>query len=252
MSDAYEDYTEGRKRTKWDAVADVVVGYKRYIAGALLVLLIAGNLGWIDLPRVTFAHWFVALALAAGATIGSSAVLYELQDYLDDRRIRLSLAPVNSGVHDVIKVPRKTFSKFRVVGTKFPDRRLITGGKVLVARAIDFDNQVIVPAQEFDDDKYPDDLDLIGDDADGAKIAQYREALLEDARERQRITVDEEVIRESAMGDAVDMFSKALRDVRDGDINLQQMDDQQVAVQAEQLIQDAAQASVDDADGGDE
>jgi uncharacterized membrane protein YccC len=55
--------------------------------------------------------------------------------------------------------------------------------------------------------------------------------------------VDEEVIKESAMGDAVDMFSKALRDVRDGDINLQHMNDDQVEVQAEQLIQQAAQAS---------
>jgi len=146
---------------------------------------------------------------------------------------------------DVIRIPRKTFSQFDILGKHFPERRTVTGETVFTARAIDFDNQVIVPAGEFVGRReVPDDIDLIAEDADGTQIEKYRRALLEDARSYHEITVDEEVIKESAMGDAVDMFSKALRDVRDGDINLQHMNDDQVEVQAEQLIQQAAQASL--------
>jgi len=116
---------------------------------------------------------------------------------------------------------------------------------VLVARAIDFDDEVIIPAQEFDDDKYPDDLDIIGEDGDGSQIAKYRKALLDDARERHEITVDQEVIRESALGDAVNIYSKALRDVRDGEIEVEHLNDEQVEVQAEQVIQQAAQSATD-------
>ncbi|MFD1565587.1 hypothetical protein ACFR99_18820 [Haloarchaeobius amylolyticus] len=246
--DAYNEYTEKNSKTKWDRIHDLLVEYKRYIGITTGIIIIAGLAGWIDLPRLQFYHWFLLSSFGLGITIGSGAVLHELSDYLKDRRVRVMLAPVSSGVTDVIKIPRKTFGQFDVIGTTFPDRRLMTGGKILVARAIDFDRQIIVPAQEFDDEKYPDDLDIIGEDGDGSQVKKYRQALLDDARERHEITVDQEVIRESALGDAVDIYSKALRDVRDGDVEVEQMSDEQTEVQAEQIIQQAAESQQNSGD----
>jgi NACalpha-BTF3-like transcription factor len=122
---------------------------------------------------------------------------------------------------------------------------------VFTVRAIDFSRGIFVPAVEFDDEKYPDDIELISENADASKIEQYRKALLEDAREYQNVTTDREVIRESAMGDTVQVFASAMRDVRDADINLSQMDDEQVMVQAEQLAKDA-QGALNEQGGSDE
>lgn len=249
--DRVAEYTqEGRKKTKWDKLIDFLDRFKWFILIGIAGTIVAGHFGYLKLPEFGLVEWFWTLCAFTGISIGASAVLYELEDYLKDRRVQVSIAPVQSGMHDVVRIPRKTFGEFDVIGTRFPDRRLLDGSKILVARAIDFDEQIIVPAQEFDDGKYPDDLDLIGEDADGQQIEKYRNALLQDARERHEITVDKEVIRESAMGDAVDLFADALKDVRDGDIELEQMDDQQVEVQAEQLIQAAAQQNPDN--GGDD
>lgn len=245
---AYDQYADGRAMTKWDYIVDIVTSYKHYIGIGVLLFggLVIG--GFVHVPELKFWHWFLGLSFIGGLTIGSSAVLYELSEYLRDRRVRVMLAPVNSGVADVIRIPRKTFGRYDVYGTKFPDRRLLTRGKVLVARAIDFEKELIVPAQEFDDDNYPDDIDIIGEDGDGTQVQKYRNALLEDARERHEITVDQEVIRESAMGSAVDMYSKALRDVRDGDIEVEHLNDEQIEVAAEQVVEQAAQADMSDGD----
>jgi len=84
--------------TKWDYIVDIVVAYKIYIGVTGIGLGIASVAGWISLPELEFWHWFILSALVGGLTIGSSAVLYELSDYLADRRVRVILAPVQTGL----------------------------------------------------------------------------------------------------------------------------------------------------------
>lgn len=246
--EAYDQYSDGKAQTKWDLIVEFAVAYRYVILILFIVIFGAIMLTDVSIPSLGFAGWFLVASLIGGLTIGSSAVMYELSDYLSDRRVRVMLAPVNEGIADIVKIPRKTFGSYDIVGTSFPDRRTLTGGKALIARAIDFDKGIIVPATEFDDDKYPDDIDIIGEDGDGSQVQKYRNALLEDAHERHEITVDQEVIREGAMRDAVDMYSKALRDVRDGDIEVEHLNDEQTEVAAEQMIQQAAQSSPGDDD----
>lgn len=245
--DRVAEYTpEGREKTKWDKLLNLFDRFKWWILVLFGVGLLAIHFGYLKFPDLTLVHYYWILAAFAGLSIGASAVINEIEDYLKDRRVQVSLAPVNSGVHDVVRIPRKTFSEFDIVGSRFPDRRLIDGSKILVARAIDFKERIIVPAQEFDDEKYPDDLDLIGENADGNQIQKYRNAMLQDATERRNITVDKEVVRETAEGEVINRFADALAELRNSDVEISELKDEEDFQQAAELALQAADS------GGDE
>lgn len=237
-----DDYVESRKQTKWQQLTEWVSDNLKYIAGFVIVVLILGQQGVIDVPRLGVEGWFYVISGLLGGTVGVYSVMYVIEDYLQDRRVQVALTPVDSPYLDVIKIPRRTFADYTVVGSRFPDRNTIGGSKVLAARAIDFESKVIIPAGEFPaEEQYPDDVDLIAEDADPSRVEQYRQALIEDARERRKITVDREVIRESAMSDSVDLFADALREVRDADIEMEQMSDGEIEAKAEDIVRTMAQ-----------
>lgn len=229
----------GTPRTTWEKFADELYRWRRYIGGLTIILIIAGLFGWIPIPQVEFKHWFLVSCFVSGVFLATPLVLGQLKPYLSDKRVRVGVAPANGDMYDIINFPQNTFNEFSVVGSRLPQRRTASGETVYTVRAIDFSRGIFVPAVEFEDGKYPDDIELISENASPSKIEQYRKALLDDAREYQNVTTDREVIRESAMGDTVQVFASAMRDVRDADINLSQMDDEQVMVQAEQLAKDA-------------
>jgi len=246
-----DDYVENRKQTRWQQLSEWISDNLKYIAPFVIVVLILGQQGIIDVPALGVEGWFYVASGILGGTLGVYAVMYVIEDYLRDRRVQVALTPLDSPCLDVVKIPRRTFADFTVVGSRFPDRNTIGGSKVLAARAIDFKNKVIVPAGEFPaSEQYPDDIDLIAEDADPSRVQQYRNALIQDARERRKITVDREVIREDAMGDAVDLFADALREVRDADIEMEQLSDGEIDAKAEDIVRTMAQKRPDE--GGDE
>jgi hypothetical protein len=246
-----EDYVENRKQTRWQQATEWISDNLKYIAGFAIIVAVLGQQGIIDVPKLGVEGWFYVSSAILGGTVGVYAVMYVIEDYLRDRRVQVALTPIDSPYLDVIKIPRRTFAEFTVIGSRFPDRNTIGGSKVLAARCIDFKNKVIIPAGEFPaEEQYPDDLSLIAEDADPSKVEQYREALIEDARERRKITVDKEVIRESAMSDSVDLFADALREVRDANIELEQMSDAEVEAKAEDIVRTMAQQQPED--GGDD
>jgi hypothetical protein len=248
-----DDYVENRKQTRWQQATEWISDNLKYIAGFVLLVAILGQQGVIDVPKLGVEGWFYVSSAILGGTVGVYAVMYVIEDYLRDRRVQVALTPLDSPYLDVIKIPRRTFADFDVIGSRFPDRNTIGGSKVLAARAIDFDSKVIIPAGEFPaEEQYPDDIDLIAEDADPSRVQQYRNALIQDARERRKITVDREVIRESAMSDSVDLFADALREVRDADIEMEQMTDAEIESTAEDIVRTMAQQQPDEGGESDE
>jgi hypothetical protein len=250
-NDNIDDYTNARM-TLWDKIFIGIKENKWYIMVGIAGIIVANYFGLINLPNLQFKHYFWALSAFSGYALLGTRMMSLMSDYIRDRRVQVALTPPHMDVLELIGIPRKTFSQYVNQGGELTDRTRLDGTKVLTVRGIDFIRKKLQPASEVpNDDRYPDDIDLIGEDADKQQIQKYRNAMIEDVQELHRRTVDEEVIKETAMSDAVDLFASALMDVRDKDIDLNQMDEKQIEVQAEQAIQTMAEQQPEDGNGGD-
>lgn len=206
-------------KTREELVVDLLKSYRTYvflsIFGYLIGAYVLSVFPRVGIPRLA---WFVGGLAVVGYLIGGTSVMYRVKPYLTDKRVTVGLATVDGDVYDTVKIPRETFTEFTVLGEKFPERKSVLGSTVLVARYIDFENRIIVPAGDFPrDEDVPDDVDLIGDDGDAKKVEEYRQSLLYYAKQGRDATTDRIVLKEEAVQDVVNEFAVMFEEMRDSE-----------------------------------
>lgn len=218
---------EGSK-SNWVRLYELIEENFRYILISLAVYVILGLLGHVPLPDIKRWQVVVASALMIGRYIvgPSIRVIYGDRFTPDGQELRLDS---NAGVADTVTFPTNTFAQYDIVGRLGETTRTITGDTQWRIRGIDTENKLLYPAGTVpEDDRYPDDYEVIAQEGDLSAVAALEDALREDALEGRKNRVSDEVRMEMAMQEVTKQVSTAMKDLRNSsnaDISDGEIDD---------------------------
>jgi hypothetical protein len=242
VNEVYANSLGKREKTREELLVELLKSYKTYVVVGLGIYTISALQGWLPVPNLAPVHWYVLTILSTGYFIAGPRFKKVIKPHLEDPRVPVAVTEVGGRILDIFRFPRAEFGDYDIQGSRFPERQSMYGNKVLVARAVDWGSKVLVPGGEFPgDDRYPDDPDLLGEDADGSQVQRLKEALLEDAERGRLATRDEVIQREKARQEAVNDLAVMFQELRSSEgTDLEEDNPDDLAEDAEKVIRDMA------------